>query len=48
MALKHLLLTTCLAAGLAGFGMPAFAAGCGDVSIASMNWQSAEVLANVD
>ena len=46
--MKTLLLTTCLAVGAIGFGAPAFAADCGDVTIASMNWQSAEVLANVD
>jgi glycine betaine/proline transport system substrate-binding protein len=46
--LKRLLLTTAFALGLAGVSAPAFAAGCGDVTIASMNWQSAEVMANVD
>ena len=44
---KALLATTCLAVGLLGFAAGASAA-CGDVTIASMNWQSAEVLANVD
>lgn len=46
--MKRLLLTSCLAFGLAGACAPAFAAECSDLTIASMNWQSAEVLANVD
>ena len=39
----HALPSACLALGGA-----ASAAECGDVTIASMNWQSAEVLANLD
>ncbi|OHV76534.1 ABC transporter substrate-binding protein [Rhizobium sp. LCM 4573] len=46
--MKHLLAATCLAAGLFAIGSPASAAECGDVTIASMNWQSAEVLAALD
>lgn len=46
--MKKLLATTCLAAGLLGLGSAASAAECGDVTIANMNWQSAEVLASVD
>ncbi|MDX0619461.1 ABC transporter substrate-binding protein [Sinorhizobium medicae] len=46
--MKKLLATTCLAAGLLGLGSTASAAECGDVTIANMNWQSAEVLASVD
>ena len=46
--MKFLLATTFLAAaGFTGAG-GAFAADCGDVTIASMNWQSAEVLASLD
>ncbi|MGQ3211662.1 ABC transporter substrate-binding protein [Shinella sp.] len=45
--MKHLLASTCLVAGL--FAMTGAArAECGDVTIASMNWQSAEVLAALD
>ena len=33
---------------LGGAGGTPSAAECGDVTIASMNWQSAEVLANLD
>lgn len=45
--MKHLLATTCLAVGV--FAMSGAAhAECGDVTIASMNWQSAEVLAALD
>ncbi|MDI7861836.1 ABC transporter substrate-binding protein [Rhizobiaceae bacterium n13] len=46
--MKHLLASTCLAVGMLAFGGAASAAECGDVTIANMNWQSAEVLANVD
>ncbi|BCH35766.1 ABC transporter substrate-binding protein [Mesorhizobium sp. L-8-10] len=46
--MKHILATTCLAAGLGGLGVTTAAAECGDVTIASMNWQSAEVLASLD
>lgn len=46
--MKHLLATTCLALGLSAMGMAAAHAECGDVTIASMNWQSAEVLASLD
>ncbi|MBV8914058.1 MAG: ABC transporter substrate-binding protein [Acetobacteraceae bacterium] len=46
--MKTLLATTCLALAVLGGAGPARAAECGDVTIASMNWQSAEVLANVD
>ena len=45
--MKQLLATTCLVAGLMA-GVGTAHAACGAVSIASMNWQSAEVLANVD
>ena len=46
--MKRLLLSTCIAAGSLAWASAAFAADCGAVTIASMNWQSAEVLANVD
>ena len=46
--MKHFLATTCLAAGLCAAGMSAASAECGDVVIASMNWQSAEVLGSLD
>src|SRR4029077_3125766 len=46
--MKSLLLSTCIAAGALASASAAFAADCGAVTIASMNWQSAEVLANVD
>ncbi|MFP8967480.1 ABC transporter substrate-binding protein [Pokkaliibacter sp. CJK22405] len=39
---------SCLAIALAGLTQQSQAAECGSVSIANMNWQSAEVLANVD
>ena len=45
--MRSILLATCVAAGLFGLASPA-AAQCGTLTIASMNWQSAEVLANVD
>ena len=46
--MKKLLASTILAAGLVGLAGAASAQECGDVTIANMNWQSAEVLANVD
>ncbi|MGO4558195.1 ABC transporter substrate-binding protein [Mesorhizobium sp. 2RAF21] len=46
--MKYLLATTCLVFGLGAMGATASAAECGDVTIANMNWQSAEVLANID
>ena len=46
--MKKLLASTCIAMGIVASGGAASAAECGDVTIASMNWQSAEVLANVD
>ncbi len=46
--MKKLLASTCFALALSGAVGFAHAAGCGAVTIASMNWQSAEVLANVD
>ena len=46
--MRSLLLTACAAVGFLGWAEAASAAACGDVTIASMNWQSAEVLANVD
>ncbi|WP_313760244.1 glycine betaine ABC transporter substrate-binding protein, partial [Rhizobium sp.] len=46
--MKMLLASTVLAAGLLGLGGAASAAECGDVTIANMNWQSAEVAANID
>ncbi|MBP7240505.1 ABC transporter substrate-binding protein [Amaricoccus sp.] len=46
--MRHLLTTSALAIGLAATASAASAQECGDVTIASMNWQSAEVLANLD
>ncbi|MCM2455275.1 ABC transporter substrate-binding protein [Rhizobium sp. CG4] len=46
--MKMLLASTVLAASLAGLATTASAADCGTVTIANMNWQSAEVAANVD
>ncbi|KAB0682656.1 ABC transporter substrate-binding protein [Aureimonas leprariae] len=46
--MKTLLASTCLAVGLLAAAGAASAAECGDVTIASMNWQSAEVMSNVD
>ncbi len=46
--MKALLASTALAAAIWAPGGAAWAAGCGDVTIASMNWQSAEVLASID
>ena len=45
--MKHLLASTCLVAGLMAM-TGAARAECGDLTIASMNWQSAEVLASLD
>lgn len=45
--MKHLATASVLAVCL-GAASPLFAQECGDVTIASMNWQSAEVLANLD
>ena len=47
--MKRFVKLTCLALGLATVGAAsAYAQDCGDVTIASMNWQSAEVLASLD
>ncbi|AYG61830.1 ABC transporter substrate-binding protein [Rhizobium jaguaris] len=46
--MKKLLASTCLMFGLFGGASIASAAECGSVTIASMNWQSAEVLSNLD
>jgi glycine betaine/proline transport system substrate-binding protein len=48
--MKHLVKLTCLAVGLATLGSGAAYAQeeCGEVTVASMNWQSAEVLASLD
>ncbi|HEY4191667.1 MAG TPA: ABC transporter substrate-binding protein [Mesorhizobium sp.] len=46
--MKKLLASTALVAALFGFAATATAAECGDVTISNMNWQSAEVLANID
>jgi len=46
--MKKLFASTILAAGLMGFAGAASAAECGKVTIANMNWASAEVLANID
>jgi glycine betaine/proline transport system substrate-binding protein len=46
--MRHQLAATCFALGLLAAAPAALAADCGDVTIASMNWQSAEVLANLD
>ncbi|WP_313615445.1 ABC transporter substrate-binding protein [Agrobacterium sp.] len=46
--MKMLLASTVLAVGLAGLATTASANDCGTVTIANMNWQSAEVAANVD
>ncbi|MEK1853098.1 MAG: glycine betaine ABC transporter substrate-binding protein, partial [Phyllobacterium sp.] len=47
--MKKLLASTfLLAAGLFGYAGSASAAECGTVTIANMNWQSAEALANLD
>ncbi len=46
--MRKLLASSALAAGLLTIGGSAFAADCGTVTIANMNWQSAEVLASID
>ncbi len=46
--MKKLLASTCMLFGLVGGASFASAAECGSVTIASMNWQSAEVLSNLD
>lgn len=46
--MKKLFASTVLAAALIGFAGTASAADCGHVTISNMNWQSAEVLANID
>lgn len=46
--MKTLLASTCLMFGLLGGASIASAADCGSPTIASMNWQSAEVLSNID
>ncbi len=46
--MKTFLASTCLAFGLLGAASAAQAASCGSLTIASMNWQSAEVLSNID
>ncbi|MBN9046322.1 MAG: ABC transporter substrate-binding protein [Rhizobiales bacterium] len=51
--MKKLLASTCLTFGVLGAGLigaapAANAAACGHITIASMNWQSAEVLSNLD
>lgn len=46
--MKALLATTYLSLGAIAVGSAASAQDCGSVVIASMNWQSAEVLSNVD
>lgn len=46
--MKKLLASTCLTFGLLGGASLASAADCGTVTIASMNWQSAEVLSALD
>ncbi|MBV2143582.1 ABC transporter substrate-binding protein [Falsochrobactrum sp. TDYN1] len=46
--MRKLLASTCLVFGLIGTVSAANAAECGNIVIASMNWQSAEVLSNLD
>ncbi|PWL18477.1 ABC transporter substrate-binding protein [Falsochrobactrum shanghaiense] len=46
--MKKLLASTCLIGGLFIGASSASAADCGNIVIASMNWQSAEVLSNLD
>ncbi len=46
--MKKLLASTILAAGLFGYAGSASAQECGTVTIANMNWPSAEALANLD
>lgn len=47
-AMKKILASTCLLFGVFAGTSMASAAECGNVTIASMNWQSAEVLSNID
>ncbi|PRA51856.1 ABC transporter substrate-binding protein [Brucella pituitosa] len=46
--MKKLLASTCLFFGTLGISSIGHAADCGSLTIASMNWQSAEVLSNLD
>ena len=46
--MKKLLASTCLVFGLLGAASVSNAAECGNVTVASMNWQSAEVLSALD
>ena len=46
--MKYRLASACIMLGVLATAPAAFAADCGEVTIASMNWQSAEVLANLD
>ncbi|WP_397451369.1 ABC transporter substrate-binding protein [Pseudomonas sp. NA-150] len=46
--MKKVLASTSLVLGLLGITSTAFAAACDTVTIASMNWQSAEVLSSID
>ncbi|RCK50766.1 ABC transporter substrate-binding protein [Thalassospira profundimaris] len=46
--MKKLLVSGCLTLSFFGGSIAAQAADCGTVTIASMNWQSAEVLSNLD
>lgn len=46
--MKHFAALTCLALGLGAAGISPVQAQCRDVTIAAMNWQSAEVLASLD
>lgn len=46
--MKKLLASTCLVFGLLGGASASNAADCGSPTIASMNWQSAEVLSAID
>lgn len=46
--MKKVISSACVLVGLLTGVSAANAAGCGAVTIASMNWQSAEVLANID
>ncbi len=47
-SMKRLFASTAIALGLMALGGTANAAECGAVTISNMNWQSAEVLANLD
>ncbi|WP_343315771.1 ABC transporter substrate-binding protein [Brucella sp. BE17] len=46
--MKKILASSCLILGLTGATSQAYSAECGNLTIASMNWQSAEVLSNLD